>query len=146
MQNRYRIDIDYCIEGFAFDPDEITQRTGIKPSKVARAGEPVPWASKIKSETIPKIKFSRWELQSNLDSSVDVEEQIRVLIQRLQPAWSEFVNLGKEYDGIFTCVIWDYSDARPAIYFDKDIIKFAAELNALIQVSVYSMSREQESQ
>jgi hypothetical protein len=144
MQNRYRIDIDYCIEGFAFDPNEITKRTGIEPSNIARAGEPVSWASKIKSGSIPKIKFSRWELQSNLDPLTDVEDQMRTLIQRLQAAWPEFIKLGNEYDAIFTCIIWDYSDARPAIYFDKDIVKSAAELNALIQVTVYSIPKEQE--
>jgi hypothetical protein len=46
------------------------------------------------------------------------------------------------YGGMFTCVIWDYNDARPAIYFDQKTIKAIAELNAEIQVSVYAMSED----
>jgi hypothetical protein len=32
MKNKYRVDVDYSIEGFEFDPDEITSITGIEGS------------------------------------------------------------------------------------------------------------------
>jgi Domain of unknown function (DUF4279) len=142
MENKYRVDVDYSIEGFEFDPDEITSTTGIEPSKVNRAGEPVSWESRISSGSVPKVKFNLWELKSGLDTLTEVDEQVNGLIQQLKPSWSEFMKLGERYGGMFTCVIWDYNDARPAIYFDQKTIKAIAELNAEIQVSVYAMSED----
>jgi Domain of unknown function (DUF4279) len=139
MKSKYRVDVDYSIEGFEFDPEEITLITGIEPSKVTRAGESVSWESKIRTGSVPKVKFNLWELKSDLDSLTEVNEQVSGLIQQLKPSWSEFVKLGDRYGGMFTCVIWDYSDARPAIYFDQTTVKAIAELNAEIQVSVYAL-------
>ena len=142
MQNKYRIDVDYSIEGFDFDPNEITSMTGIEPSKVNRAGQAVSWEAKIRTGLVPKVKFNLWELKSQLDSLIEVGEQVNGLIQRLKPSWTEFTKLGAQYDAMFTCVIWDYCGARPSIYFDRNIIKDIAELNAEIQVSVYNLEEE----
>jgi Domain of unknown function (DUF4279) len=142
MKSKYRVDVDYSIEGFEFDPEEITLITGIEPSKVTRAGESVSWESKIRTGSVPKVKFNLWELKSDLDSLTEVNEQVSGLIQQLKPSWSEFVKLGDRYGGMFTCVIWDYSDTRPAIYFDQTTVKAIAELNAEIQVSVYALEEE----
>jgi hypothetical protein len=143
MQNKYEIYVDYYIRGFDFDPDKITELTGVEPTKVSRVGSPVSWASRIKSGVIPKIKVNQWKIKSNLDPLTDLDTQVRVLIQNLQPGWAEFVKLGSQYGGVFSCVVWDYSDSRPAICFDNDIIKVVAELNAGIQVSVYSLEKEE---
>jgi hypothetical protein len=144
MQKKYEIYVDYHIRGFEFDPDRITELTGVKPSRVARAGTPVSWASKVKSGVVPKIKTNQWELKSNLDPLTDIDDHIRALIQNIQPGWTEFIKLGSLYSVMFCCVVWDYSNSRPAICFDKDITKVVAELNAGIQVSVYSIPKEQE--
>ena len=141
MRDKYEIRVSYGIDAFEFDPDEITSITGLKPSKVLRAGEPVSWAKKIKSgRVIPQVKYNSWELKSELEPLTDLDEHIRVLIQRLKPSWSEFVKLGAQYCGMFTCIVWDYSDARPAIFFDQDIVKDIAEINAGIKVSVHTLN------
>ncbi|MGF1601953.1 MAG: DUF4279 domain-containing protein [Thermosynechococcaceae cyanobacterium] len=146
MENKYEISVRYSIDEFRFDPDEITSITGIQPSKIRRAGEPVSWAHKIRpGNPIPTIKYNSWEIKSELKPLTDCDEHIRVLIHRLRPSWSTFVELNTQYCGTFTCVIWDYSCARPTILLDQDILKDLAALNVTININVHSLNHEKQS-
>jgi hypothetical protein len=133
---KYEISVTFCIASFEFDPNEITAKTGVIPTHIARIGEPVS-AAAIKPSIKAKIKDNRWEVKSELAPSAELEAHLRSLIKRLQPGWSALVELGTQYGAMFTCVVWDYNDERPAIYFDRSIIKCATELNAGIEVIVY---------
>ncbi len=129
--------VTFCIASFEFEPNEITAKTGVIPTRMARIGEPISAAAKVKSPVNAKIKATRWEVKSELDPSAELEAHFMSLIKRLQPGWSALVELGTQYGAMFTCVVWDYNNERPAIYFAQSIIKCATELNAGIEVIVY---------
>ena len=130
--------VTFCIASFESDPNEITAKTGVIPTHIARIGEPISAAAKVKSSVHAKIKDNIWEVKSELDPSAELEAHLKGLIKRLQPGWPALVELGNQYGAMFTCVVWDYSNERPAICFDESIIKCAAELNAGIEVIVYN--------
>ncbi len=136
---RSEIYVTFRIASFEFDPNEITAKTGVIPTHIARTGELIA-ASAIKPSIKVKNKDNRWEVKSGLDPSTELEAHLRSLIKRLQPGWSALVELGAQYGAIFSCVVWDYNDARAAICFDQSIIKCAAELNADIEVIVYALT------
>lgn len=134
------ISVTFCIASFEFDPDKITAETGVIPTKIARIGEPIIFpAAKVQPRINRKYKDNRWQVESQADPAGKLEAHLMSLMKQLEPGWSTLVELGNQYGATFSCVVWDYNDARPEIYFDPSIIKRAAELNAGIEVIVYAI-------
>lgn len=136
---RSEVRVYLAFGGFDFDPDEITRLTGITPTKTLRAGDPVSWASSLSEENRQRIrvKSNRWEVDSGLDSSVDLPTHVKALLQKLEPVWDRFVELGQQYEPVMECIVSSYGGDRPEIFFDKEVIRKLIQLNAEIDVDLY---------
>ncbi len=117
--------------GTDLDPDRLTPLIGITPTRTFRIGDP------LTRPAIGVCKQSGWVLKSDLPLSADLENHVKDVIERLQPGWAALVELGSRYEAHFSCVVHSYGGDRPAIYFDPDIVKRIAELNATIEVDLY---------
>ena len=86
-------------------------------------------------------KSNGWSLKFNLDKSVELDEPIKSIFEKLQPSWQSLVEICKQYDPMINCAVYGYQQI-PAIYFDKDIVRKVAELNAEIDVDVYYLPKD----
>jgi len=136
---RSEISVYFEFAGFDIDPDEITRLTGITPTRIRRAGDPIYGASLLSEEARQRIrvKVNRWDVNSGLDPNVDLPTQVKALFERLEPAWDRFIELSQQYVPVMECIVKSYGGDRPQIFFDKEVIRKLAELNAEIGVDLY---------
>ncbi len=126
---------EFSLTGINLNPEEVTSKIGIQPTKT--------W---LKDELIsPKAKIryqqNGWKLRSHLDTSDDLEEHFRVVLDQLKQGWQPLVEMCSVYDAEFCGVVYTSGD-RPTIHFDKEILKAVLQLNAEIDVDLYVLPLE----
>jgi len=121
----------FSLRGLDFDPEEITTKVGLIPTKTWKAGDLInPKATVCRKE-------NGWSLKSELDESIDLEDHVRYLLQKLEPGWLPLIEICKKYYAEINCVVYAAGNERPAIHFNKDIVDKAAKLNAEIDIDLY---------
>jgi len=115
----------------AFDPEVITKRLGIEPTRVIRKADPRP-------------KISSWELSSGkvVDEVVDVYELASQLVSRLAPVAERVQQLISDLDlsavlQVVLRITMDDTKSTPAIGFDREVIRFLGTVGASIDVDTY---------
>jgi Domain of unknown function (DUF4279) len=126
------ISVDFLLTGFEISPEEITNAIGIEPTKSWHIGETI-GKSKIKR------KKNGWTLSSGLDKSSELEEHLSALFEQLQARWTIFTSLCAKYDSEISCAVYCYEAQGPSIHFNKEVVKYIAELNAEIDVDYYCL-------
>ena len=129
------LSVQFTLRGVDLDPVEITNSLGLEPTKTWRAGE------RVSAIVVPRFYTdSAWRLHSGLPDTINLEEQIKSLLDRLEPVWPIAVELGNRHYAEFSCVVYSYGGDRPAISFDNEVIRRVAELNAAIDVDRYILT------
>jgi hypothetical protein len=103
----------FCVAG-AFEPDEITRRVGVKPAEIARAGDSI-------GSTQIKRRNSLWALYSRLQSSGDLDQHVRDVLDQLDTSRSAFAELSRELGGIIVIVGFS-RDYAPAISLEQETV------------------------
>lgn len=103
----------FCLGG-AFEPDEITRRLGVLPSETARAGDAV-------GRGHLKRQNSLWTLRSRLQSSGDLDQHVRDVLDQLDTSRSAFAELSRELGGIIVIVGFS-RDYAPAISLEQETV------------------------
>ena len=123
--------IYFRLVGDTFDPEAITKRLGIQPSRIKRKGNPT-----------PKLTF--WELSSEKVTGevVDVYEIAEPLIRQLQPKAKAIRALVDELQlrALLQVVLWittDESKSTPAVGFDEKTIQFLSKARGSVDVDIY---------
>jgi hypothetical protein len=126
----------FLLIGVDFQPDEITAQVGITPTKTWTKGDlRLPGA-------VVRHQENGWMVLSKLDRSADLEEHIKSVLEQLQPSWDILQKLCLLHSAEFACVVYSYGGDRPAIHFDREVIKQVNELNSTIDVdSTYSQKK-----
>ncbi len=125
------IKIHFSLTG-KFDPNDITTTFDGLPTKTWRFGDLI-------ERTIAKYKHDGWEVSSDEIESLDLNEQVKKLVDTLHPYSSEL----KEIIGKFnlyseiSCEIWVENDNYPAIHFDHQVLARILNLNAEIDIDIY---------
>ena len=128
----FEISVYFLLTGKELDPQTITDKLGIAPTKTFRAGE------LIQPKASPQWRQNGWLLESKLHKSAELEEHIEFILEKLQPGWNILKELGQIYEAAFDCVVYVY-EYVPALCWEKNIVKKVAELNARIDVDlIYS--------
>ncbi len=137
-----RIAAEFTLTGFGFNPDEVTISLGVQPTRTWRQGDP-------RGKTLLRHKSDGWELSTGYEeldeeNSIDMIKQIRSIFGRLQPHTSKLKEMCArlKVDARVCCVMHIEGDDRPAIYFDRDIVKWLAELGADIDIDLYVVPSE----
>ncbi len=129
----------FILRGLELDPQHITTSLGMLPSKTWRVGE------LLIEQAILRHKDNGWMIASDLPLSCDLQEHVKSVMERLQPGWQVLMELCTSYDAEINCVVKSYGGDRPAILFEKDIVKLAADLNAAINIDLYVLPRRRKS-
>jgi hypothetical protein len=129
---RSEISASYMLSGTDLDPAAITAATGIQPTSSRRAGD---WI------TYPRRTFraaaGRWSVESRLPLSASLDAHLNDVFGQLSLGWAALVRVGLSYEAEISCVVRSFGGDRPAIGFDRDVVRRTGELNADIDVDLY---------
>jgi hypothetical protein len=124
-------EVYFRLGGDQFEPDDVTARLRLEPSRVSRRAEPRP-------------EDCAWILSAGKFSSesVDVYDLSSQLTQRLEPHASEISELIQECSlyAVLQVVLHLSLDPElpmPAIGFDQQTIAFLAKIGASVDVDTY---------
>lgn len=125
----------FALDGDDFEPDEITNLLGIKPTSVLKKGEKIPNKLPVKSS---------WELSTEniVNEYIDVFSMAESIVQDLIPIKEKIINVINTHNLIprLEIVLWfsvDEEHSTPAIGFEPSTIKFLGEIGAFIDIDTY---------
>jgi hypothetical protein len=130
----------FGISGYHFDPDIVTQITGLEPTSVNNAGM---------QGSLDKPVISSWEFSTETLTSDTQELDIYKLIddeilKKIEPAKDKIIEVCKNHNlspriGVVLTLSIDKDETTPDVGFGSRIIKFCAEIGAFINVD-YKLS------
>ena len=122
----------FRLRGLDFEPEEITAKVGIMPTKTWKVGD------LINPKIIHRKRIDNgWCLRPEFEESFYLEDYVRYLLEKLEPGWLPLTEICQKYYAEINCVIYAVGDERPAIHFNKEIIEKTAKLNAEIDIDLY---------
>lgn len=121
--------------GDDFPIDDITEKLEVTPTETYKKGDLIPNRS-----TVHCRKETSWDLGTGYQDSLDVNDQLQQVVGKLQKKTSTINEIKDAYsvECKFFIVIKIEKGVTPALYLDKDIIKFASSIEAEFDVDLYS--------
>jgi hypothetical protein len=107
------------------DPEEVSRVTGVVPSQVKPR----------------RNGLSSWRINTEADSGVlGIEPLVRVILERLEPAWDRFVELSQRFEPQVVCVVHvEAGDSVPSMALTAETIRKLAEIGASLDIDLYVM-------
>jgi hypothetical protein len=124
----------FCVSG-SFEPDQITERVGLKPTESSREGELIP-------KSTMRRKVSRWSLHSRLERSSSLEQHITDVLDQLDLNSAAFERLSSEMDGVLELVGY-FSSYYPGLVFDREMVKRLARYSLSVDFDFYDFAHEE---
>lgn len=127
---KYEISVSLTLTGLDLQPDEITAKLRISPTKVWHKGDLIhPKGKNCYSD-------NGWSLKSQLDQSSELEAHLKSIFEQLQPVWTILKEICFLYQTEISCVIY-VSEQVPSIHFNPGILGQIHQLNASLDVDLY---------
>lgn len=133
--DKTQVMVYFSLYGDEFPLDHVTEKLGVIPTETYKKGDLIPNRS-----TACYRKETSWDLGTGYQVSLDVNNQLQQIINKLQNN-SSIINEIKEAYSLeckFFIVIKIEGGNTPALYLDKNIIKFAARIEAEFDVDLYA--------
>ena len=108
--------------------EQITNTVGIDCDRSWSKGE-------LRPKTQIKEKQNGWVLNSGLDKSDSLEEQIKSLLSRVNGISNKIKELSEDSIIEVSCAI--YTSESPPLYFDKELVKRIEALGANLDIDLY---------
>jgi len=127
--------VEFRILGHEFVPEVITSELSIIPNETWVKGD------KINDRDITR-QYSCWILSTGYIESLDINDQIKEIINKLLIKNDKLVEIKKKYNVIYRIdvVINIENNEKPAIYLNSDIIEFAYSIGAEFDFDLYIYS------
>jgi hypothetical protein len=119
----------------SFDPDRITERVGVKPTKSFLEGDPMP-------KSAVTYKYSMWALYSRLERTSTLEQHITDVLEQLDANKSVFEKLSDELGGTLELVGYFHS-SYPGLVFDRDVVHRLARYSLSVDFDFYDFASEE---
>ncbi|WP_037282842.1 DUF4279 domain-containing protein [Saccharibacillus sacchari] len=131
---RTNVKVEFSIFGEQFDPKILTQTLLITPTRTWFKGDPIR-KDLVRKETC-------WEIATEYEESFDINDQIDKIKGLIQDQKDQIVQLIKQnnLECKFEVVINIENNIKPAMYLNKDTIKFIYDLGAEIDFDLYLYS------
>jgi hypothetical protein len=123
---------EFTLTGENFDPDEVTRRLGLEPTKSWKAGD-----LQVPGATI-RHKVAGWRLRTPREKSFDVGPHVAALVESLKPLIPRInaVQQALQLEAEFSCVVY-IKDQSPAVYFERAVLDVVEALKAEIDIDIY---------
>ncbi|MES2777139.1 MAG: DUF4279 domain-containing protein [Bacteroidota bacterium] len=125
----------FALEGDNFNPDEVTKRLGVLPTKIRRKGEPV-------GNNGMKNKFSAWYLHTEKTDNLFVKNLVKDVVERLFDKIDIINGLKKDFhltSILETVLLIDENEevSTPVIGQDLNTIEFLFRTSTKTDVDIY---------
>jgi len=130
--NTNEIIAELNVTGSEFDPDALTRRTQLRPTKKWLAGDSVGRSSR-------RYEHNGWSIATPKRS--EVEDAVEELLSTLEEHWGELLEATSEQEVELSIVVYARSFV-PGIHIRAAQLRRLAELNASIDVDLYDLTRE----
>ena len=128
--NKTQVKVYFSLFGDDFPLDDVTEKLEVTPTDTYKKGD------LISNRSTVIRKETSWDLGTGYQVLLDVNDQLKQIIGRLQNKLSIINEIKEAYS--FRCkffiVIKIEKGNTPALYLDKDIIKFASSIEAEFDV------------
>ena len=125
------ISVRFVISDFECDPEDISKLLSITPTVTWRVGESI-------AGTIRRHKENGWRLDSPMNRSQEIDEQIKGLLSQLEPKAELLRHLAEDFYSEFSCIIYAY-DYVPSINLSNETLSRMADLGAAIDIDLYCL-------
>ena len=115
----------------SFEPDEITRKVGVTPTKCWCEGD-------LNPRSGLKYSFSRWILRSRLETAASLETHVTDVLDQLDSNRTTFREISIELGGVMELVAYFYRD-YPGLSMEHDLIQRMAEYSLSIDCDFYWM-------
>lgn len=137
--NATQVNVYFSLYGDEFPLDEVTAKLKLTPTETQKKGDLISNRSTVQYRT-----ETSWNLGTGYQFSLDVNDQLQQIVGRLKNK-SLTINEIKEAYSLeckFFIVIKIENGNTPALYLDKDIVKFASSIEAEFDVDLYAYPYE----
>lgn len=126
---------------FDFNPDEITNKFGLKPLSIARQGEDYFVGKRKVKKT---WKFNHWDFELKTKSNEFMGETINEFFKTVIEPRLDLIKEVSDRSKITRLIIiqYYYSGCNPGYVFEKEQIKILASINAEIDMDIYCLSKD----
>jgi hypothetical protein len=118
-----------------FDPTEISNIAGVKPTEYWLKGE-------VNPRTQMERKSSRWSLYSRLDRSCQIEDHITDVIEQLTTSKRGFIEISSRYGGVMQLVAY-FHTGYPGLHLDSKVVESLAEYAVGVDFDFYYLYSDQ---
>jgi hypothetical protein len=125
------IKVSFRLRGASFDPAEVTSRVGLAPTLTYRAGDPI-------SRGLGKRREDGWVMQIGPRATLEIATmlgELRDLIA-VAPALLREACADLGLTPVIYCPIELTSRLAPSVMIPQDIVAWAAELDAAVDIDV----------
>lgn len=114
------------------NPEFITERLNLTPTESWMKGDDI-------EGKIHKRKETCWSVSTEYEESFDINDQLSKLIAVLQDKKDILIELKKQCDMkfIIEIIVRVRKEETPAMYFEREIITFINDLQAVIDIDLY---------
>ncbi len=126
----------FALSGYHFNPDDITQALGIKPTSVNAAGM---------GGSLEKPVISSWEISTDTATEdVDVYKLTEIILKQLEPVKEKILQVCKSHNlsprmGVVLSLSVDQDETCPDVGFGARTVRLLADLGAFINID-YKLS------
>lgn len=125
------------IHDFDCDPEEITAKVSTKPTNSWIKGDIIP-----NRNGLVKRKQSTWELEASTSGTDPVEDQMKVLLKKVDLNFESFREVIGEYKGEISIVMYLYEGSNPGINLDAVTLKKLANLGVEVDIDIYFLNSD----
>src|SRR6266508_874114 len=118
------------LRGPTLDPDEVTNRLGMRPSRARAPGI----LSPVTGRPYPD---GAWIVESDQPPWAPLDAHVAAVLSRVAGLWHELKGLAAEHSAGLSCVVHSFGGDTPTIGFDPVDVRRLAELGAWIDVDLY---------
>ena len=130
-----KIHVFFGVFGFGQDPQVVTDILQIEPSKAWVKGERMP-GGKRGART-----HSRWVLESPLERSAGVEEQLSALLPLLEARATEVAEVSRRFEAGLMCACY-FRETNPGIHLDSALLRRIAALGLGFDFDLYCLGSD----
>ncbi|WP_020616372.1 DUF4279 domain-containing protein [Paenibacillus daejeonensis] len=132
--DKTKVKVEFGLYGKSFNTQEITRILGLTPSRYWNKGD------HIRGNIHNKETY--WEISTDYEESYDINDQMHKIVSQLIGKEDQINSIQRNYnvECKFDVVIHIENNEKPAMYLERDRIKFLNEINATIDFDLYIYS------
>lgn len=134
MTNTVRVSLK--ILGFQGEPEAITRRIGLEPTKTWRKGELIP-------RTVRPRPTSGWELLAIEGGGPELAPQIERLLDRIRGKEALLSDFGREARLELSIVVYA-RESVPALHLPRETVEVLGKLGSAVDIDLYCLMSDQQ--